>query len=107
MRAIAGNFTGPSRNLPLPRAPPLEIFTKLFEVGGDRAKRDAVFCPAGPLWVRRGEAKSRVRCNHSTFPFDFRRLVGAARGIRTPDPIITNDVNSIPFGILWRTFIFR
>jgi hypothetical protein len=32
---------------------------------------------------------------------------GAARGIRTPDPIITNDVNSIPFGILWRTFIFR
>jgi hypothetical protein len=37
----------------------------------------------------------------------MRHLSGAAREIRTPDPIITNDVNFIPTDTLSRTLVSR
>jgi hypothetical protein len=55
--------------------------------------------PMGPLWVRTHKTASDPRKCGSRNHRYFVRLNGAARGIRTPDPIITNFIagNSLIF----------
>jgi hypothetical protein len=60
-----------------------------IEAGGDEVARDAVLSGGSAKGPQMRSAISR-EINRSIFQFDFRSLVGAAREIRTPDPIITN-----------------